>query len=130
MPAFRRLRFPVDGEFKAGYDEAARAVLVSLSLVAATLAAETGLDLRSRCILWPTETMSWELLAKPGATPESVELTSEQAIELYEEAVAAAEKAGLPYRSEPVSLKPGKSLTALLQESQNIAAASGVGEDA
>ncbi|MCA9200502.1 MAG: type I-U CRISPR-associated protein Cas7, partial [Planctomycetales bacterium] len=129
MPAFRRLRFPVNGEYKPEYDDAARVVLVSLSLVAATLAAESGLDLRSRCVLWPTQTMKWELLVKPGATPELVEVSSADAIKLYEEAVKAATDAGLPYRTDPVSLKPGKSLTALLQESQNIAAATSAGED-
>lgn len=129
MPAFRRLRFPVNGEYNAEYDDAARAVLVSLSLVAATLAAESGLDLRSRCLLWPTETMKWELLSKPSEEPEVIEITSKQAIQLYEEAVAAAQKVGLPYRTEAIQLKPGKALTDLLKRSQDIAAA-GIEEDA
>jgi len=121
MPAFRRLRFPVDGEYKPEYDEAARAVLVSLSIVAATLAAENGFDLRSRCLLWPTEKMRWESLLKPGEDPVVVEISAEQACALYNEAVEAAKACGLPYRTEAVSLKPGKSLTDLLQRSQQIA---------
>ena len=128
MPAFRRLRFPVQGEYKRDYDEAARLVLVSLSLVASTLASESGLDLRSRCLLWPTETMKWELLSKPGSEPDAVEITSEQAIGLYNDAVEEATKVGLPYRTDAVSLRPGGSLTALLQESQNIAASTGAGD--
>ena len=129
MPAFRRLRFPVNGKYESQYDEAARTVLVSLSLVAATLAAETGFDLRSRCLLWPTEKMKWELLSKPGESPDIVEIGFKEASRLYGDAVEAAKAVGLPYRTEPVTLKPGKSLTELLQRSQEIAAETGIEED-
>lgn len=129
LPALRRLRFPVNSEYKAEYDDAARAVLLALGLVAATLAAESGLDLRSRCLLWATDTLKWEIVGKPGSNPEPVELTADEAIELYNSAVKAARKAGLPYRTEPVLLRPGKALTELLQRSQEIAAESGVEED-
>jgi CRISPR-associated protein Csb1 len=128
LPALRRLRFPISGQYKKEYDDAARSVLLALGLVSATLAAERGLDLRSRCLLWPTETLKWEILGKPGETPEIIELTADDAIALYSEAVAAAIQAGVPYRTEPVVLKPSKALTELLQRSQEIAAASGVGE--
>ena len=129
LPALRRLRCPVNGEYKAEYDDASRTVLLSLGLVAATLAAENGLDLRSRCLLWATETLKWEILGKPGETPEQVELTADQAIELYNSAVKAAQEAGLPYRMESVVLRPGAALAELLQRSQEIAAATGVEED-
>lgn len=129
MPAFRRLRFPVDGEYKAEYDDAARPVLLALGLVGAALVAEKGLDLRSRCLLWATENLTWEILGKPGSTPEKVEITADQAIEVYNSAVAAAQKIGLPYRTEPVVLRPGKALIELLQRSQEIAAESGAKED-
>ncbi|MFK5284440.1 hypothetical protein ACI3PL_33150, partial [Lacticaseibacillus paracasei] len=33
IPAFRRLRFPVGGVYKAEYDDAARTVLLSLGLL-------------------------------------------------------------------------------------------------
>jgi len=129
MPAFRRLRFPVDGEYKAEYDDAARPVLLALGLVGAALVAEKGLDLRSRCLLWATENLTWEILGKPGSTPEKVEITADQTIEVYNSAVAAAQKIGLPYRTEPVVLRPGKALIELLQRSQEIAAESGAKED-
>ncbi len=129
MPALRRLRFPVNGEYKAEYDDAARVVLLSLGLVAATLAAEAGLDLRSRCLLWATDTLKWEVIGKPGSTPQEVQLTAEQAIDLYKSAVEASVKVGLPYRTEPIVLRPGKALIELLQRSQEIAAESGVEED-
>ena len=129
IPALRRLRFPVKGEFKAEYDEAARSVLLALGLVSATLSAERGLDLRSRCLLWPSEVSKWQILAKPGEAPEEIELSADDAISVYEQAVAAAEQVGLPYRTETLKLTPGKALTELLQRSQEIAAESGMQED-
>ncbi len=122
LPALRRLRFPVDGEYKTEYDQAARTVLLALGLVATALAGENGLDLRSRCLLWPTESPKWEILGKPGSKPDEVAIDADEAIKLYTEAVAAAVKAGLPYRTDPVVLTPSKSLTELVQRSQEITA--------
>ncbi len=130
LPALRRLRFPVNGEYKPEYDSAARAVLLALGLVASALASEAGLDLRSRCMLWPTEEPTWELLGKPGAKPETFTLDADAAIALYDEAVQAAQNAGLPYRLEPVKLRPSKALIALLQRSQEIAAQTDGSEEA
>ncbi|WP_417736099.1 type I-U CRISPR-associated RAMP protein Csb1/Cas7u [Rosistilla oblonga] len=130
MPAFRRLRFPVGGQYKPEYDNAAQTLLVSLSLLASTLASEAGMDLRSRCILWPSETPTWELLTQPGTQPQTFELTSDKAIALYNDAMKAVISAGLPYRTEPVVLTPSDSLTKLLQRSQEIAAESDSSEEA
>ncbi len=129
LPALRRLRFPVNGEYKKEYDNAARSVLLALGLVGAALSAENGLDLRSRCLLWPTEPLKWEVLGKPGSEPELIEVTADEAISIYNESVEAAIKAGLPYRTDPVVLKPSKALTELLQRSQEIAATIDVKED-
>lgn len=130
LPALRRLRFPVDGQYKPEYDEVARTLLLSLGLVAASLVAESGMDLRSRCILWPTETPRWELLGKPGAEPQRVELDAEQALAWYKEAVESVKRVGLPYRTEPVVLTPSDALTKLLQRSQEIAAETDASEEA
>lgn len=130
IPAFRRLRFPVGGVYKSEYDDAARTVLLSLGLLAATLAAESGMDLRSRCILWPTEIPKWELLGKPGDKPQSIELDSDAAIKLYTESVDAAIKVGLPYHTKTIKLTPSDALTQLLQRSQEIAATTDASEEA
>lgn len=122
LPALRKLRFPVDGKATPERDAAARTVLAALALTAATLAAESGFDLRSRCLLWPEDVMKWELLEKPGQKPVEVSLTSEQAIKLLSDAVAAAEKQGLVWQKEPVKLTPSPNLVALLKKSQEIAA--------
>jgi CRISPR-associated protein Csb1 len=122
LPALRKLRFPVDGKTTPERDAAARTVLAALALTAATLAAESGFDLRSRCLLWPTDVMKWELLETPGKAPTEITLTAKDAIKLLEEAVAAAEKLGLVWQNEPVKLTPSPNLVALLKRSQDIAA--------
>jgi CRISPR-associated protein Csb1 len=121
LPALRKLRFPVDGKTTPERDAAARTVLAALALVAAALAAESGFDLRSRCLLWPTQVMEWELLETPGAPPTKVKLPAKEAIALLKEAVAAAEKAGLKWQKKPVKLTPSPALVALLKRSQEIA---------
>ena len=118
LPALRKLRFPVDGETTPERDAAARTVLAALALTAATLAAESGFDLRSRCLLWPTEVMEWELLEMPGKPPAAVRLTAAEAVELLRESVASAEKLGLFWQSEPVKLTPSPNLVALLERSR------------
>ena len=122
LPALRKLRFPVDGKTTPERDAAARTVLAALALTAATLAAESGFDLRSRCLLWPTDVMKWELLETPGKAPTTFSLTAEEAIKLLAQAVAAAEKLGLAWQKEPVKLTPSPNLVALLKRSQDIAA--------
>ncbi len=122
LPALRKLRFPVDGKTTPERDAAARTVLAALALTAAALAAESGFDLRSRCLLWPTDVMKWELLETPGKAPTEFTITAKDAIKLLEEAVAAAEKLGLVWQKEPVKLTPSPNLVALLKRSQDISA--------
>lgn len=122
LPALRKLRFPVDGKTTLERDAAARTVLAALALTAAALAAESGFDLRSRCLLWPTDVMKWELLETPGKPPTEFTVTAKDAINLLGEAVAEAEKLGLVWQKEPVKLTPSPNLVALLKRSQDIAA--------
>jgi CRISPR-associated protein Csb1 len=122
LPALRKLRFPVDGKTTPERDAAARTVLAALALTAATLAAESGFDLRSRCLLWPTDVMKWGLLETPGAVPTEFNIMAKDAINLLREAVTEAEKLGLVWQKEPVKLTPSPNLVALLKRSQDIAA--------
>lgn len=124
LPALRRLQFGVNGDNpRKEVNEAGHTVLAALALCAAALAAEKGFDLRSRCLLWPTEPQIWEILDTPGAEPRKVTLTSEAAIELLNEAVASAEKVGLTWRKEALVLKPSDQLIQLVKKSQELAAA-------
>lgn len=120
--ALRKLRFPVAGETTFERDTAARTVLAALAITAATLAAESGFDLRSRCLLWPSAPMQWELLDKPGEDAPAFKLTSSEAIAILKQAVAAAEAHGLTWNKAPITLTPSPQLVALLKRSQDIAA--------
>jgi len=122
LPALRKLRFPVDGKTTPERDAAARTVLAALALTATALAAESGFDLRSRCLLWPTDVMKWELLEIPGKAPTEFTITAKDAIKFLEESMAAAENLGLVWQKEPVKLTPSPNLVALLKRSQDISA--------
>lgn len=121
LPAIRRLCFPVDGQSSAERDHAGRTLLAALGLLAVTLAVESGFDLRSRCLLWPTEPMEFELLDTPGSEPKRFFLNADQAIALFNEAVEGVRAAGLPWRTDPVVLKPAAKLVKLLRASQQAA---------
>ncbi len=125
FPALRRLNFPInnlpEGKSQEDVNNAARTVLAALGLCAATLAAEAGLDLRSRCLLWPTAPLKWELLRKPGDVDKGYEISAEHAINLLKEAVAAATAVGLPWREDPLTLIPTVRLVQVVVKSQELA---------
>jgi CRISPR-associated protein Csb1 len=132
FPALRRLRFPLINDkkelvYKSEVDDAARTVLAALGLCAAALAAEAGLDLRSRCLLWPTAPLSWELLGKPGVKEEGVILDADEAVQLLRAAidVATSTEIGLPWRRDPLRLVPSDELVKLVVKSQKLASAQG-----
>jgi CRISPR-associated protein Csb1 len=124
LPQLRRLRFPVDGKLDSARDSAARTVLAALALVGLTLSLERGSDLRSRCLLFPEGALNFELLEIPGK-PTPVSLDSEQAIAIYNEAVKAVTKLGLPWETAPIMLTPSPELIALVKKSQELAAVGG-----
>lgn len=119
--ALRRLSFPVNGTASNEANQAGRAVLAALGLCAATLAFESGMGLRSRCLLWPEKRHEWELLDKPGQEPQRFSLDRSSAIRLVQEAAAASKSAGLDWREKPLTLKPSKKLVDLVRKSQELA---------
>ena len=118
LPAIRRLQFPVAEQYTTERDDAGRTLLAALGLLSVTLAVESGFDLRSRCLLWPTEPIEFELLDVPGREPKKFTLDSKAAVDLFNQAVEGLKKAGLPWNSEPVILKPSAKLVKLLATSQ------------
>lgn len=124
LPALRRLQFPdAEGKCSTERDNAARTVLAALGLMAAALADEAGLDLRSRCLLYPDDDLTWELLDRSSGG--KFTLSAEQAIDIFKEAVDSAKKAGLPWREEPLVLTPSDQLVKLVVKSQQLAAKQG-----
>jgi CRISPR-associated protein Csb1 len=130
LPALRRLRFPLKpgAKHKPEADVAARTYLAALALLGATLASDAGYDLRSRCILRAAEPVCWHLLGRPGDADKQFLLTKEQAIELYQAALVAAEKTGLPIEKKEVVLTPSDDLVTLVTKSMELAAAETGGE--
>jgi CRISPR-associated protein Csb1 len=114
----RRLGFPLKGDLRVEANRAARTVLAALGLCAATLASESGMDLRSRCLLWPDEPMSWELLDRPGKSLPSYSLSGSEALNLVRDAVAVARAFGFDWSAEPIVLTPKPDLVRLVRESQ------------
>ena len=130
LPAIRRLRFPLDSKSKSDAETnlAAQTVLAALALCGAVLAAERGLDLRSRCLLCVTDKPKWELLDGAGGDPTPFELNATQAIELLKQAIKEAQSKKLPWREEPLLMKPAKKLIDLVRKSQELAVKSGADE--
>jgi CRISPR-associated protein Csb1 len=125
LPALRRLRFPLnpDNPSQPDVDVAARTYLAALGLLGATLAVETGYDLRSRCILRAVDMVRWELLGRPGEPSKVFDLSADQAVELTQAAQAACGKVGLPFHHEEIILEPSKDLVTLVKRSIELAAA-------
>lgn len=123
LPALRRLRFPLDGKLDQKVDAAGRTVLAALGLCAAALADDAGLDLRSRCLLYPETDLTWELLDRRGGGEYT--LSADDAVALFHQAVDAAKAAGLPWREEPLVLMPSEQLVKLVVKSQQLAAQQG-----
>ncbi len=124
LPALRRLRFPAKPGEKstAESDVTARTYLAALGLLGATLAFEGGYDLRSRCILKAANVATWQLLGRPGDPDTPYTLEKEGAINLYKDALAAAQ-ARLPVHLDEIVLTPSDDLVALVKKSMEIAAA-------
>jgi CRISPR-associated protein Csb1 len=114
----RRLRFPLNSTTSPEVDHAARTVLAALGLAAATLAFESGMGLRSRCLLWPDGPMTWELLDRPGEPPRSFAVTGDKAVSLLSKTVDAAKAMKLPWPEAPIELKPSNRLVELVRRSQ------------
>ncbi len=127
--ALRRLSFPVNGTESNEANQAGRAVLAALGLCAATLAFESGMGLRSRCLLWPETATKWELLDKPGQEPQRFSLDRSSALRLVQDAAAVSKSAGLGWMEEPLTLKPSKELVKLVRKSQELAVKKGAEEE-
>jgi len=113
LAGLRRLRFPLGGKRDPRVDDAARAVLAALGLVALTSARERGYALRSRCDLVAEGVADFEILGQDG-TATTIGLDSGKAIGIYKEAIAIAKKAGLPWEAAPKTMKPQAKLAKLV----------------
>ena len=65
----------------------------------------------------------WELLDRPGESPQRFEHSPEDALQLLAEAIGAAKDAGLPWEDQ-IELTPSPDLIELVRRSQKLASAS------
>jgi CRISPR-associated protein Csb1 len=126
LAVLRRLRFPLDGAVEPDpkVDLAARTTLAALGLAAGSMARE-DVDLRSRCHLFAEGPSVWQLLDRPGEAPAEFALDADAALTLLNDAITAAQEAGLPWDGV-VDLTPSAELIELVRRSQELASESGV----
>jgi len=113
LAGLRRLRFPVDGKREPEIDDAGRAILAALGLVALASSRERGYALRSRCDLVADGFAKFEIVSQDGSSKEE-ELDSTAAVALYKEAVEHAKKLGLPWHPSAKLMKPQPKLAKLV----------------
>jgi CRISPR-associated protein Csb1 len=124
LAGLRRLHFGGD----VARDEAARAMIASLGLVALTEQDRQGYALRSRCDLVCDGPAPLELVAFDGSVTE-INLSAADAAGLYKAAMEHARQAGFTFSEEPLRLTPQPKLVQIVKESMNRALA-GQGGDA
>jgi len=125
LSVLRRLRFPLKGAADSSHEInlAARTTLAALGLAAGSLA-RVDTDLRSRCQLFAEQESTWELLDRPGETPQKHTLGPDDALTLLQEAITEAKTIGLPWEGE-IELTPAPELVELVRRSQELASAQG-----
>lgn len=126
--ALRKLGFPIVGQSSGIGDQlareaAARTALAALGLAAVTLAIEEGFDLRSRCVLVPTEPARFELLRRDGGEATSFVLSGDDALTLVLQSAEEAARLGLGWAGEELLLRPTDRLAELVRRSRAVAAA-------
>ncbi|MGH9026194.1 MAG: type I-G CRISPR-associated RAMP protein Csb1/Cas7g, partial [Acidimicrobiia bacterium] len=85
------------------------------------LSYEEGFDLRSRCVLVANGPLDFELVSRSGAV-DLIQLDSENALALVNEAANKAVSAGLGWRDSELLLRPSDRLVELVRRSQDIVA--------
>jgi CRISPR-associated protein Csb1 len=126
LAGLRRLRFGGN----VARDDAARALIAALGLVALIEQDAQGYALRSRCDLVCDGPSPLEVVAFDG-TVTSLDLTRDEAAALYAEAIVAARAAGFALPAKPVRLLPQDKLIHIVRESMNKALAGDAeGDDA
>ena len=131
----RRLRFPTgpggspfDSHQRQEAELAARTALAALGLTAAALAFEQGFDLRSRCVLVTTGSVTFQAVARDGKA-QPFDLSSADALKLVEEAADRAAAAGMSWRDGELSLRPADRLVELIRRSWSLTATGEPGEE-
>lgn len=121
LTATRRIRF---GSLDRAAVDAAHVLLAAFGLLGDRLAfGQAGLWLRSGCdLVTQSETLEW---IGRGGTTEQFALSPHGAVQLYDEALRAAQEAGVPLHLETVELTPSEPLAEALDFSLTKAESAG-----
>ena len=121
LTATRRIRF---GSLDRAAVDAAHVLLAAFGLLGDRLAfGQAGLWLRSGCdLVTQSETLEW---IGRGGTTEQFALSPHGAVQLYDEALRAAQAAGVPLHLETVELTPSEPLAEALDFSLTKAESAG-----
>lgn len=114
LAALRRLAFPTPGAQAPAAHAAARTTLAAMGVLAAALLRRDGFYLRSRGQLVPEGPLEWEVLGDDGSVSGPYTIDSAGAIALFQQAVAAARAAGLPWAAGVHLFKPSADFQKLL----------------
>ena len=118
LAALRKLRF---GGRDRAKEAAAQTAIAALGVAAAAYIYEHDYDLRSRCLLIPTETQTLELVARDGSAPTVVDINRSVASDILKRAAEEAAKAGIGWETSEIRLEPSPKLIELLAKSRKAA---------
>ena len=118
LAALRKLRF---GGRDRAKEAAAQTAIAALGVAAAAYLYEHDYDLRSRCLLIPTETQTLELVAREGSAPTVVDINRSVASDILKRAAEEAAKAGIGWETSEIRLEPSPKLIELLAKSRKAA---------
>ena len=121
LAGLRRLRFG-----SSERNEAGRALVAALGLVALLEQDTAGYALRSRCDLVSAGPAALELVRADGST-EAVDLDRHKALALYNEAYTSAESVG--FRFQSINLTPQDKLVEIVRSSRKLALEGSGGEE-
>lgn len=117
--ALQGLHFPDDdGRISRPRDDAARVVIASIALLSLALQLDRGYFLRSGSLLQMQTAPTWRLLGRSVDDDQVIQVSSESALTLFEEAVAEAEKQGLVFSRDIPELSPSDKLLRLVRDSE------------
>ena len=118
LAGLRKLKFP-DSSDNASDERntTARAALASLGMMAFALSARGGLDLRSRCTLAYDKSPAFEIVGIPNT--DKLEVSADDAIKLFNDAIKNTKDRGIPWREENLVLTPNSTLLDIIKKSND-----------
>ncbi len=117
--ALRRLRFK---GMQREAETAARTAVAALGVAAIAYQYEMDFDLRSRCLLLPTNPPDLELLKRDGSTGEMVDVNRDSAAQILLDATEHSEAMGILWETNEIRLVPAPKLIELIRRSRKVAA--------